>query len=119
MRLNPPMAVAAACSKVVVLLLLIHCYIYSKTCLKRPLKKKTKNDFQDRLLLNAGQKYCRMLEESILPYFRPSLSYHLSLRSLFCPFLNGRLRQVLLYLTSFAGVLKLVFVLLSITLCPL
>ena len=29
--------------------------------LKRPLKKKTKNGFQDRLSLNAGQKYCRML----------------------------------------------------------
>ena len=37
--------------------------VYSKTCLKRPLKKKTKIDFQDRLLLNAGQKYCRMLQD--------------------------------------------------------
>ena len=35
---------------------------------------------------------------SILQYFRPSLSYHLSLISLFCLFLSGRLRQVLLYL---------------------
>ena len=34
---------------------------------------------------------------SILQYFQPSLSYHLSLRSLFCLFLSGRLRQVLLY----------------------
>ena len=48
---------------------------YSKTCLKRPLKKKTKIGFQDRLSLNAGQKYCRMLQESILQYFRPSFSY--------------------------------------------
>ena len=30
-------------------------------CLKQPLKKKTKIVFQDRLSLNAGQKYCRML----------------------------------------------------------
>ena len=37
------------------------CY-YSKTCLKRPLKKKTKIGFQDQLWLNAGQKYCRMLQ---------------------------------------------------------
>ena len=29
---------------------------------------------------------------SILQYFRPSLSYHLSLRFLFCLFLSGRLR---------------------------
>ena len=35
---------------------------YSKTCLKRPLKKKTKIGFQDRLSLNAGEKYCRMLQ---------------------------------------------------------
>ena len=35
---------------------------YSKTYLKRPLKKKTKNGFQARLSLNAGQKYCRMLQ---------------------------------------------------------
>ena len=65
--------------------------MYSKTCLKRPLKKKTKNVFQDQLLLNAGQKYCRMLQGSILQYFPPSLSYRLSLRPLFCewPFYTG------------------------------
>ena len=34
--------------------------LYNKTCLKRPLKKKTKIGFQDQLSLNAGQKYCRM-----------------------------------------------------------
>ena len=34
---------------------------------------------------------------SILQNFQPSLSYYLSLRSLFCLFLSGRLRQVLLY----------------------
>ena len=33
---------------------------HSRTCLKRPLKK-NKKSFQDRLSLNAGQKYCRML----------------------------------------------------------
>ena len=34
---------------------------YSETCLKWPLKEKTKNGFQDQLSLNEGQKYCRML----------------------------------------------------------
>ena len=34
---------------------------------------------------------------SILQYFLPSLSYHLSLISLFCLFLSDHLRQVLLY----------------------
>ena len=37
---------------------------------------------------------------SILQYFRPSLSYYLSLRPLFCPYLSGRLRQVLLCFLS-------------------
>ena len=42
---------------------------YSKTCLKWPLKPKTKIGFQDRLSLNAAQKYCRMLqgEHSAIP----------------------------------------------------
>ena len=62
--------------------------VYSKTCLKRPLKKKAKIVFQDQLSLNAGQKYCRMLQESILQYFRPALSYHLSLSPLFCLFMS-------------------------------
>ena len=36
--------------------------------------KKTKIVFQDQLSLNAGQKYCRMLQGSILQYFRSALS---------------------------------------------
>ena len=35
---------------------------YSKTCVKRPLSKRPKIGFQDQLLLNAGQKYCIMLQ---------------------------------------------------------
>ena len=69
-----------------------------KPVLSGHLKQRPKIGFQDPLLLNTVQKYCRMLQESILQYFRPSLSYHLSLRPLFCLFLGDRLRQVLLYL---------------------
>ena len=36
--------------------------MYSKTCVKRPLSKGRKIGFQDQLWLNAGQKYCRMLQ---------------------------------------------------------
>ena len=36
-------------------------WIYSKICVKRPLSKRPKIGFQDKLSLNAGQKYCRML----------------------------------------------------------
>ena len=48
-------------------------------------KRLPKIGFQDVLSFNAGEKNCRMLQESILQDFRPSLSYHLSLRPLFCP----------------------------------
>ena len=51
-------------------------YPYSKTCVKHSLSKSPKIGFQDQVSLNAGQKYCRMLQ-GILQYFRPSLSYHL------------------------------------------
>ena len=36
--------------------------MYSKICVKRPLSKRPKIGFQDQLSLNAGQKYCRMLQ---------------------------------------------------------
>ena len=36
--------------------------MYSKTCVKRQLSKRPKIGFQDQLLLDAGQKYCRMLQ---------------------------------------------------------
>ena len=67
-----------------------------KPVLRGHSKRRPKIGFQDQLLLNAGQKYCRMLQESILQYVRPALSYYLSLRSLFRLLLSGRLRQVLL-----------------------
>ena len=70
---------------------------YSKTGLKRPLKKRSKIDIQDQISLNVGQKYCRMLQDSILQNILPSFSYHLSLKPLFCLILSCRLRQVLLY----------------------
>ena len=71
-------------------------YITVKPVLSSHSKKRPKIGFQDRLSLNAGQKYCRMLQESILQYFLPALSDNRSLRPLFCPFLSGHLRPVLL-----------------------
>ena len=65
-------------------------FVYTvKPVLSDHSKRRPEIDFQDQLSLNAGQKYCRMLQESILQYFQPSLSYHLPLRSLFCLFLSG------------------------------
>ena len=57
--------------------------VYSKTCLKRPLKKEHQNWFSRPISFNAAQKYCRMKHSVIL---LPSLSYHLSLRPLVCLF---------------------------------
>ena len=42
---------------------------YSKICLKRSLKRTQKIGFHDRLSLNAGQKYCRMLQGELLQNF--------------------------------------------------
>ena len=57
-------------------------------------KRGPKLIFQDQLSLNAGQKYCRMLpfKGSILQFFPPSLSYHLSSRSLYGLFFEWPLK---------------------------
>ena len=83
--------------------------IFGKMCTAKPVlsghsKRRPKIGFQDRLWLNAGQKLLQ--NESILQYFRPALSYHLSLRPLFCLFLSGRLRQVLTVDDSAGQLLK-------------
>ena len=74
---------------------------YSKTCLKRPLKKNTKLVCKTDYHLMQVKSIAECSKGSILQYFRSSLSYHLSLRYLFCLFLSGRLRQVLLYVYAF------------------
>ena len=55
---------------------------YNQTCLKRPLKNRLNEGLNDRWLLNAGLKYCRMLPRSILQYFWPALSDYQSWKSL-------------------------------------
>ena len=70
---------------------------YSKTCPKRPFKKKTKFGFQDQLSLNAGQKYCRMLHLEHSAILSTFIKLPFVISTLFCLFLSGRLRQVLLY----------------------
>ena len=70
---------------------------YSKTCLKRLLKKNTKIGFQYQLSLNAGQKYCRMLPLEHSAILSTFIKLPFPLRPLFCLFLSGRLRQVLLF----------------------
>ena len=74
---------------------------YSKTCVKRSLSKRPKISFQDQLSLNVEnlmqvKSIAECSNGSILQYFRHSLSYHLSLRSLLCLLLSGRFTQVLM-----------------------
>ena len=71
--------------------------IYSKTCVKWPLSKRPKMGFKTNYLLMQVKSIAECSKGSILNYFRPSLSYQLSLRSLFCLFLSGHITQVLLH----------------------
>ena len=74
----------------------VDCWLYSKTCLKRPLKK------EDQLSLNAGQKYCRMLQgehSAILSTFI-KLPFAIKIFVLTLSILSGYLRHVLLYWLS-------------------
>ena len=70
---------------------------YSKTSVKRPLKKDRKLVFKTKYRLMQVRSIAECFKGSILQYFRPSLIYHLSLRSLFCLLLSGRFTQFLLY----------------------
>ena len=75
-------------------------YMYSKTCLKRPLKKTTKQCFfQYRVSLNAGQKYCRMLQEEHSAILSTFIKLPSVIKIFVLSILNGRLRQVLLNLS--------------------
>ena len=75
--------------------------IYSKTCVKWTLWKDRKSIFKTNYRLMQVKSIAECSKGSILQYFWPSLSYHLSLRSLFCLFLSGSFKQALLYLYQF------------------
>ena len=86
---------------------------YSKTCLKRLLSKRQKNRFPRPSIALCRSKVLQNAP-SILQYFRSSLSFHLSLRSLFCLFLSGRrLGQVLLFCSIEYSVRSKIFSLFS------
>ena len=74
--------------------------MYSKACVKQPLYKRPKLVFKTNYRQMQIKSVAECSKGSILQYFRPSLSYHLSLRSLFCLFLSNGFTQVLLYIQS-------------------
>ena len=68
--------------------------MYRKACVKRPLLNRPKIGFQDQLSLNAGQKYCIMLqgEQSaiLLNFIRLEFVIKISvLSSFYWPFYTG------------------------------
>ena len=63
-------------------------------------KRRQKLFFKTAYRLMQVKSIAECSKGSILQYFRPSLSYYLSLRSLFCLFLSGGFRQVLLHLQN-------------------
>ena len=68
-----------------------------KPVLSRHSKRAPKLVFNTNYHLMQVKSIAECSKGSILQSVRPSLRYHLALRSLFCLFLSGRLRQVLLY----------------------
>ena len=76
-------------NRILMTLNLTHKLEYSKACVKRPLSKDEKMVFKTNYHLMQVKSIVQCSKGSILQYFRPSLSYHLSLRSMFCLFLSG------------------------------
>ena len=68
--------------KLKIIFFLFICCRYSKTCLKWPLKANTKKlVFKTDYRLMQVNSIAECSKGSILQYFQPSLSFHLSLRS--------------------------------------
>ena len=59
--------------------------------------KRPKIGFQDQLSLNAGQKYCRMVQGGHSAILLTFIKLPLAIKILFCLFLTGHFTQVLLY----------------------
>ena len=76
-------------------------HITVKPVLRGHSNRTPKIGFQHRLYrLMQVKSIAKCSKGSILQCFRPSLSYHFPLRPLFCLFLSGSLRQVLLYIDA-------------------
>ena len=65
---------------------------YSKTCLKRPLLKRSKNGFQYQASLNEGQKYCRMLQGEHSAALSTFIMLPFSIKTFLLSILSGRFR---------------------------
>ena len=76
----------------------VNTFITVKPVLSDHSKRRSKLVFKTNYCLMQVKSTSECSRGSILQYFWPSLRYSLSLRHLFCLFLSGSLRQVLLYI---------------------
>ena len=60
-----------------------------KTCVKPTLSKRPQIGFQDQLSLNAGQKYCRMIQGEHSAILSTFIKLPFVIKILFCLFLSG------------------------------
>ena len=67
--------------------------VTSNTVLRDHSNRRSKLVFKVEYRLMQVESFAECSKGSILQYFRPSLSYRLALRSLFCLFLSGCLRH--------------------------
>ena len=77
----------------------IDCWLYSKTCLKWPLKK------EDQLSLNAGQKYCRMLQGEHSAIFFTFIKLPFVINIFVLSFFEWLLKTRLTVLTTYMNIL--------------
>ena len=73
------------------------CFVFCQKNTVKPVLSSHTKKIKNWLLRPIIAKCRSKVLQSILQYFRPSFSYHLPLRRLFCLFFSGRFRQVLLY----------------------
>ena len=88
-----------------------------KPVLSRHPKRRPKSGFQDGLLLNAGHRYCRMLQGEHSVVLLTIIKLALVIKILVLIFLSERLRQVSLYVL--AAVWLLLFCVSSSLVVPL
>ena len=88
----------------------LNIFKFSKICVKQPLSKRPKFGLKINYRLMQVKSIAECSKGSILQYFRTSLSYRLSLRSLFCPFLSGHFTHVRFYCSPFSCCIGLYFV---------
>ena len=68
-----------------------------KTCLRQPISKRPKIVFQYLLSLNAGQKYCRMLQGEHSVILSTFIKLPIVFKTFVFSYLCSRFKQILLY----------------------